>query len=172
MYIYEVIGKEKANNSTTPRTTFFFKTWLGFEPTHIWKGLCLPTHQPFDDCHSKLSTLLQFLDGVVTIGVDRSKRDKQVWEVHRHLNCILIGDVLQGGGEGGEGRGGEGVTSIHIVLLYNDPIVLDVHTTSYHGGLVHVSRAILLIELVKRQKTQRCSVIPTLEQTATHPSVT
>ena len=131
------------------------------------KGLCLPTHQPFDDCHSILSTLLQFLDGIVAIGVDRSKRDKQVWEVHRHLNCILIGDVLQSGREGGGGGGGgrEGLRSCFYMI---DSIVLDVHTTSYHGSLVHVSRAILLIELVKRQKTQCCSVIPTLEQTATH----
>ena len=30
----------------------------------------------------------------MTIGVDRAKRDKQVRELDRHLNCILIGDVL------------------------------------------------------------------------------
>ena len=30
----------------------------------------------------------------MTIGVDRAKRDKQVRELDRYLNCILVGDVL------------------------------------------------------------------------------
>ena len=64
------------------------------------------SHQPFYGGDSQLSTSLQFLNGVGAIGVNGGKRDKQVWEIYCHLNCILIGDVLEGEREGV--RGGRG----------------------------------------------------------------
>ena len=78
----------------------------------------------------------------MTIGVDRAKRDKQVRELDRHLNCILIGDVLYSVGmrrgreerkkEEERGRSEEegrkrGATKHRIV-----------HHSSHHGRLVPV----------------------------------
>ena len=138
------------------------------------------SHQPFYGGDSQLSTSLQFLNGVGAIGIDGGKRDKQVWEIYCHLNCILIGDVLEGereegreregGRDGGRERGRGGRGGVCVWRSHGERKLTIVPHISHHGGLIHVSRAVLLMKLVEWQQTQRPRAIPTLSESNLKPS--